>query len=522
MATANYDLLLWALSQAHLGPPEDLAAAVRSLPDAGHLPSPWETWTLIGLVRHRERQLWVGEVVTTRLHGSLIDLARMGAMGHPQDIPQQGPVPGLPEWEYYYHGRGCCLTHRVTGESIDVDFYDDTAEYFDSWFYTNYLESLRQPEPPEQRLLALHASIRPVQLALTDLLACGILAPLPGRDIHPFRLAPAVLPHVEAIARFCEAWANPGRRLWLAALVADWPAAHEAALRGDPTLAAWTAGPAERCRELRRQRLLQALPEERFAPEALLALADLGAEELVPALKKALQGPPCGLTSTALAIISRQDDASWCPRVHALFRRLDPGGPIPQPHLWMASLKFLLRHGHSSDEMVAALPRAAGYEMGEACLLALERAPELVLPLVRRALRSDVPANRTTVAAILALIDRPWSRRELMAALEASDDQEHTADCRAALRECRDGEAQRAVQAWEERNPHEPERGTFLQIEGRVVGPFISMDEVMLRNCPEHLRYEMAQRHDRVMRVRDVVPPEPAAPHRPWWKLWGR
>jgi hypothetical protein len=37
----------------------------------------------------------------------------------------------LPEWEYYFHGKGCCLTHRVTGEEIDVDFFDDSAEYFD-------------------------------------------------------------------------------------------------------------------------------------------------------------------------------------------------------------------------------------------------------------------------------------------------------------------------------------------------------------------------------------------------------
>jgi hypothetical protein len=39
---------------------------VRALPAAGALPPPWESWALIGLVRHRQRQLWVGEVVTTR------------------------------------------------------------------------------------------------------------------------------------------------------------------------------------------------------------------------------------------------------------------------------------------------------------------------------------------------------------------------------------------------------------------------------------------------------------------------
>jgi hypothetical protein len=148
----------------------------------------------------------------------------------------------------------------------------------------------------------------------------------------------------------------------------------------------------------------------------------------------------------------------------------------------MAALKFLLHHGHRREEVLATLPRAGGYELGEACLLALEHAPGLALPLIRRALCSGVPANRTTVAAILALIDRPWSRRELLAKLQTFDDQGRTADCRAALLECHDGEAHRAVRDWEERNPHEPEAPTFLRVGDREYGPCISMGEMMLRD----------------------------------------
>jgi hypothetical protein len=272
---------------------------------------------------------------------------------------------------------------------------------------------------------------------------------------------------------------------------------------------------------LRRRRLLHAFHDERHAAQALLGLADLGAEDLPAALEEALRKPFSGLTSTALEVVGRRDDPAWCPLVYGLFRRLDPGGPIPQPHLGMACIKFLLRHGHRKDEVLAALPQAAGCEMGEACLLALEQAPELMLPLVRRALQHDIPANRTAVAAILALIDRPWSRRELVAALEASDEQERTADCRAALLECHDGEARRAVRAWEERNPHEPEAGTILQIGDREYGPFVSMGEVSLANRAQWLRYEMEKLHERVMRVRDRVPPEPHARPKRWWPFWG-
>jgi hypothetical protein len=502
-----YDRLFQAFDQALQPPPTDLAIAMQALPAVGLLPSPWETWVLIGLVRHRVRQLWVGEVVTSRLGGSLLDLARLGALGHPQDVPYQGPVPGLPEWEYYFHGQGCCLTHRVTGECIDVDFYGDNAESFDIWFYTHYLESLRAPEPPEQRLRALHGSLRPLQLAIADLQAAGALT---GGETHPCRVSEAVLRREEAITAFAAAWADPSRRIWLAAVIGDWPAAYVAAeCAGDARLIALTGARADQCRELRRQKLLQAFRDEAQASAALLGLADLGASDRNPSLEQALQGPPSGLTSTALEIIGQRDDAAWCPAVYQLFCHVDPGGSSPLPHLWITSLKFLLRHGHRREEVLAALPRAAGYEMGEGCLLALEHAPELMLPLVRRALLSGVPANRATVAATLALIDQPWSRRELLSALEASDDQELTADCRAALLECRDPQAHRAVREWEERNPHEPEAGTFLEVEGRVVGPVVSMGEIMLRDRPAWIRYEMEQLHDRVMRLRDRVPPEP-------------
>ena len=60
-----------------------------------------------------------------------------------------------------------------------------------------------------------------------------------------------------------------------------------------------------------------------------------------------------------------------------------------------------------------------------------------------------VPFGDEYFAAILALIGKPWSKRELLGALEASDDQEKTADSRAALLETGDEECEKAVLAWE-------------------------------------------------------------------------
>jgi hypothetical protein len=500
---ARLDALLAALSRVE-GPGD-----IRHLPEPGALPSPWETWTLFGLARHRGRQLWVADLVRTRLRGTPTDLAVVGALGHPEGVPQLGPVPGMPEWEYYFHGRGCRVTHKVDGESIDVDFYGDTAEYFDTYFYTHYLESLRRPEPPEQRLRALHPSPRTITLAIADLLAAGALTPLQGRDAHPYRLADEVTDALDAIDAFCAAWADPSRRVWLAALIGDWPAADEAA---PAELTAVTASRAARCRELWWGRLRRDLGAPFIGADALQALADLNAPDLDRHLESALRGPPSGIVSAALGVIGKLNEPNWCDSVYALFSRVDPSGQLPQPHVWMSSLKFLLRHGHRKAEMIAALARAGRTEVGEALLLALEHAPALALPLVRRGLLSDVPMDRSEVAAILALVGKPWSVQELLGALKASDDQEKTADARAALLETGDPQAERAVLEWEEMNPHERETGSYLEVGGRRLGPFYSMGEHALKNRGAYIRYEMDKLHDRVVPLRNVVPPEPPKP----------
>lgn len=514
---SRFPALFDAFTTAHQPTPADLQSALQALPPAGQLPSPWETWTLIGLVRHRHRQAWVLDIMTSRLQGNPANIALLGSLGHPPDVPQSGPVPDLPEWKYYYHGRGCCLTHKVSGERIDVDFYDESADYFDAWFYINFIESLHAPEPTEWRIQELHPSFRTINLSFADLREADMLVSFP--DGGAARLDDAVLRHQESIAAFCEAWEEgpPAQRLWLAALIGDWPAAHDAAiLVGNPTIVAMTFDRVEKCRALREEHLRHDFSDERHTADVLVALADIDAQSLSDELHRALDNPLSGLTSAALEVIGERNDASWSPAIRRLFHRIRPGGQIPSPHIWMASLKLLLRFGHR-DEALEALPSAGGTEIGEAVLLSLEHAPAFALPLIRKALCSGIPANRSEVAAILALIDRPWSRRELLAALHASDDQELTADSRAALLECRDPEGHDAVKAWEARNPHEPEVGTFLEVEGRKVGPFVSMTEVSLQSRARWVRYEMEKLHDRVMKVRNVEPPEPS---RPWWKLW--
>jgi hypothetical protein len=227
-------------------------------------------------------------------------------------------------------------------------------------------------------------------------------------------------------------------------------------------------------------------------PDVLYALDDLGAECLEAELRQTLSGPVSAATSTALTIIERHGDPAWCPVLEDLFGRLNPRDELPQPYLWVHCLRFLLRHGYRRDEMRRSLDRADGLALGEAALLALEHDPDRARALFRRALRSPIPASRGIAAATLALIDRRWSREELLTVLDESDEQAATSECRAALRECHDALARDAVDVWERANPHEPEPG-----------PWITMGEVMLRHSPHWVQWQMKTLHDRVMKVRD-------------------
>jgi hypothetical protein len=113
----------------------------------------WQLWTLICLCRHLGRQKWVGYVVETRLKGDLAKLGIAGSAGHPDEIPQKGEVPDEPSWRYFFHGGGCCLTNKEDGSSIDVDFTGQgSSDRIDRFFFSNFLEELKQPEFPERLL----------------------------------------------------------------------------------------------------------------------------------------------------------------------------------------------------------------------------------------------------------------------------------------------------------------------------------------------------------------------------------
>lgn len=463
------------------------------LRDWTHAPidlDPWNGWLLLGLVHHRNKQYFVEQTVKTRLLETPNDpfdpFSRQLRLQR-----RSGIVPGLSEWEFYFHGLGCCLTNRITGEEIDVDFYEDSSDWFTEWFLVRNLKSLRDRGWIENRILELHPSVESIGVAIEELTRSRYLE---SHEEHPaFRLTSLS----EPLRAFVDGWRShadiPDFDRNVAIAMSDW----ELVQRIDPT---WeSVAVREQLEEtirLRNRELVRSFRANERPSESLLALEEIQSPFLKDFLESALQGPPCGTISTALNIIDRSNDPDWCEPIRGLLSRLDPNADIPSPHLWMRAANYLAKHFQLPD-LRPQLLQLSKSNLGDGAVFALEHFPDIAVRIFRKALRSAIPVNRCTAAAALAIIDQPWSRQELLKLLDESDDQIATAEVRSALDELCCQECRSRLEEWEERNPREPE-----------MGDFVSMDEVMLRNRSEWIRLQMQTLHDLVypLRSQRIVP----------------
>lgn len=460
--------------------------------------TPWQVWTLLGLIRHRARHQFVADTIKYRLNADQDAIAAAGAFGHP-DIPQSGVVPELTDWEYYFHGRGCCLTHRTSGESIDVDFYDSTVDWFDAFFYLCYLESLKEPFFVEERLVAFHPSLRTIRLSMNELLENGHLERF--EDRHVVRLAFESEDLCEVLDAIESRWHDESVQRAFAAATGDW-----FLLEG---IDSEDCGPIifdklTRCREQRSSDLVDQFRSGIEQGDVLQALSGLNSPALPKLIREALQGSPSGATSAALDIVLESNDPQWCDEVDALLNRVDPNGDIPQPHIWHMCAEFSLQHGRTT-QIKKQLRRIKSNCLGDVAILAMEHFPDIAIETFRRALRSEIPCCRITAAAALAIIDQPWSRRELTDAVKASRDHVATSECRSALMTTHSQECHAFVLEWEKENPRDAKQG-----------PYITIDEMSLRMSDETIHWEMEKLHDRILPLRRVAPSQPS---RPWWKL---
>lgn len=496
--------LLDALEGLNKKQPQNLERYLSDLPIPDNLPSAWAAWTLITLVRHRKRQYWVEEILRTRLGGSPIKLAQMGYSGHPKHIPPSGTVPDMPEWEYDLHGNGCCITNKTDGQSIDVDFWDETPEYFSWYFFECYLKSLRSPDPIEQRLLQLHPVLSTLSISVEELFQLNAIQSRSEDTRHPYRLSEEVIRATEKFDSFCQTWQSPAQRVWLAATIGDWMTAKAISDQSDFHLEIINIR-AQQCWELRRIQLCDSRIDGSLAPEQLHSLAHLGVPDLDVHLNHALKDPQSNVALAALEIIGERGLANWCPQIFQIFKYVDAEDTLPAPNFWIKSLKFLIESGYRTQELVPSLANAYATELGEAVLLSLEHAPQYAIDLVRKSLTTGTPDCRTGTSAILALFNTEWSKRELLRAMNGSADQFKTAEVRAALLETGDPEMRTAVLAWEAVHPHEDETKRYIDIDGQTAGPFYSVNNYSLKLSAGMLRYDMQKFRDRVTKIKNIA-----------------
>ncbi|QDV21576.1 hypothetical protein Pan153_62660 [Gimesia panareensis] len=453
--------------------------------------TPWASWTLFSLIRHRPRQEFVSQIVQERLGVDQLKLAKQGYGAHPQG-ENRGPVPGLPEWEYNLHGRGCYIVHQETGIDIDVDFFDETADWYDLFFYQWYLKSLRQPELWEARVIELHPSFETVQYAFDELLEQGFLEQ--HSHYRASRLSFEIADLLPLLESLTEQHAEPETMLRLAAVIGDAPLVER--LLDSAKVPPEVTAKARQITAARERFLANEYEQNENQSLALRALQENQSPDLDDFLKRTLQEVNLLSVETALEIIAETENPLWYPLVFDLLQQVDTAVKPSQPGYWIQALEFLLRRNYRFEDIVDQLQFAA-YDCDQAAILALEFRPRHALALFRKALRYPAPHTRTVAAAALALINQPWCQRVLLQILNESTDQEATVACRAALKVIDQLSSKADVDNWERENP--------LQLESEE---YITVAESNLLDTPMFLKFEMEQWRDRVLPLSEIVPPE--------------
>ena len=453
--------------------------------------TPWHFWALVCLARHHLRQNWVADIVQFRLQGNLEAISAAGSFGHPE-IPQTGIVPKDNEWEYYFHGRGCCLTHRGTGEQIDVDFFDDSGDYFSLWFYKCFLKSLKTPQLPEQRLIDLHPSKDSFFLTAAELFKSDACEKHSERDVY--KLSTAIVEQIPQVEAFCSFLDQHKKDVAVACVFGDWIWARQ--LCESDTHAnerKHIERLANNLTEKRLQELHLLFEDSDHKRNTLAAIHDVSPAQANVYISKLLKGAASGDVSFALQLIDDSNDPKWCPQVFSLFQRVDPNADIPEPHIWNTCATFLLRHSYNQENIVGKFDLVKNRSSADVALLALRFASDKAIRLFQIALRSSIPMERITASAALAIIDQPWSRQELIKVLSESKDQEMTLYARGALYAGAHPEDHQIVESWESKYPRQAETGEF-----------ITFGELSVRQRDDRIKYEMQKLHDQVFPLRNV------------------
>jgi len=485
----------------------------------------WAFWTLVCLHRHLDRQKWVGFVVESRLKGDLQQIGYAGAFGHPEASPQSGDVPGEPEWQYYFHGCGCCLTNKATGVSIDVDFTREAGtDKIDRFFYSNFLLSLSNPEFPERLIRREEPLQHSWQVEIDRLSAANCVSAEHGLRLTAagLRVAEAIEPLSKQIADLLE-WETPAalrNAVYLALVVGDVVLADKLVSQTDigAELRKRIVQKSESVKQSRLSCLQAALREkDSYGPSCLAAVADLDsplAEEVV--IGCLFQNPVDGTANTALEILrawnrpnvvgilkglldrryrEARDFRSILARV-GIGRSKQSDQQPRNYQVTQASLALFQRvRCDSLDSRLRAKVRflienAGGAQAGEAALIIYALDRPRGLECLRKALSGTVPAAREDAAAACVIIGTSESEQILRDALNNPESQiQHTAAC--ALAVFPSEEARSLAKRWFRQNDGiKDSLGKEVTVFGRTT-PTFTFEEISHANMDAFFKWSL-------------------------------
>jgi hypothetical protein len=261
--------------------PDDLLEAVRGLPEVGQLPPPWVTWTLVRLVERLG-----SESMKTISWWDRYAAFRAGSRERETDAARLDPEYPLfkvdlhDEWEehtrygysFRHTGPPACRDHwwdplndSKTGRLPFVFVPEFLGGFL--YFYTIDLSEGQRLTRTQKGYL--EPSTATAELGVAELEAAGLVERVLIREgSFGHSLTPAALEHAASIAAFSGGWCTfhepfwrdvtPAKKVWLAAAIGDWPAAHAAAIDMDrtdgtqcPELVAFNRERAGRCRARR-------------------------------------------------------------------------------------------------------------------------------------------------------------------------------------------------------------------------------------------------------------------------------
>jgi hypothetical protein len=468
-------------------------------------------WTLVGFIEYLGLQRWVEDVVETRL---------MGPGESVRGIQQQGIVPGLSDWEYWFHGIGCRFTNRIDGRQIDVDWHGGGVEYVDDFFFMGYLQSLSQPGPIEARLLQAIGRPEAVIDHLRALGDEGVLVRLANTNARTLAddddddLVQMVNEFIDLVKAPRDE--SDARRIAIAACEWDRVATD---IPADEDGVTWRQA-AEMARQASDRVRLERLERLWKLSGTASVLSRLCREDAARAdllIEEAFRQADLEVLEMVVEVVDKKNLERHHDAAFRCLKRLVAGDlpPLAQERKDRAmGLKperaaavwdqeraqhvsrcighlagFLVRNGHQGEKVVQMLKPDDVRASVELALVVLEHRPEQARAVIRRLLRTGSPSEASQAAAILAILNEPWCVADLLDVLEESESRETSAEVRAAISASTDAAARAALEAWELKYPRNPDS------EGQHV---LDNDDRVL--------VQMQRLHDRVLPLRGRVP----------------